>query len=241
MIAKKLIFTLEKSYYTLWLNKKNVLIREILEKNWANYGTDLHPRDRRMNILAEKGVDGMSTENVRFLFNEIVRQSARNGAYLEVGMYRGCSLLSAALFNPSTRCIGIDNFSEFGKEGENEGLLNENLRKFRNPKNTEYYDVDYREGIKKIFSNEPNLKINIFFYDAQHSYENQTEGLRMMLPHLAENCIIIVDDFNWKQVERANADFIKENPAFKSIFKIKTESNCSKDWWNGIEVIARGV
>lgn len=217
------------------------MINEILKENWNNYKTELHPKDRRMDILREREVRGMSTENVRFLFNEIVKQFAQNGVYLEVGMFQGCSLLSSALFNPSTRCIGIDNFSQFDKEGKNQENLKKNLSKFNNPKNIEWHNEDYKKAIKKIFTKEPNLKVNVYFYDGNHSYENQIEGLRVMLPYLADKCIILVDDLNWEQVERANNNFIKENPDFKSMIKIRAKSCGSEDWWNGIEVIGRGI
>lgn len=225
------------------------MISKILKECWVDYKKDLSPKDRKMNILKERAVRGMSTENIRFLLNEIVKRFAQKGTYLEVGIFRGCGLLSAALFNPSTRCIGIDNFSQFNYNSEgwrpsdnlnNEEELKNNLAKFSNVKNIEWYNGGYKEIIKNLFTKEPKLKVNTYFYDGEHSYRNQLEGLKMMLPHLSERNIIIVDDLNWKKVEKANKDFIKESPDFKSIIKIKTKGNCSKDWWNGIEIIARG-
>jgi hypothetical protein len=215
------------------------VLKEILNKNWVNYRKDLHPIDRRMDVLREKNVAGMSSENVRLLINEIVRAFAKDGTYLEVGSLQGCSLLSAALFNESTRCIGIDDFSEFNKYGVNEEMLRENLSKFNEPRNIGFYRGNYKKEMIKIFSREPNLKIDVYFYDGSHAYEEQMKGLIEMLPHLAKKCIIIVDDINWEQVEKANKDFLKKQKDFKSILKIKTKGNYSKDWWNGIEIIAR--
>jgi len=154
------------------------MIEKILKECWINYKKDLNPRDRRMGVLKEKGVRGMSTENIRFLLNEIVRRFAKRGTYLEVGMFRGCSLLSAALFNPSIRCIGIDNFSEFNYNSSgwrpsdnlnNEEELKNNLAKFPNVGNVRWYNGDYKGVIKNLFAEEPNLKVNIYFYDAGHS------------------------------------------------------------------------
>lgn len=226
------------NYFTY--TSKNQNIKKILKENWKNYKIDLHPIDRRMNILRENKVNGMSTENVRFLFNEIVKQYAKNGLYMEIGTYQGCSLLSAALFNPSTRCIGIDNFSQFDEGCENQEILKANLSKFDNLQNIEFYKGDYEKVIKNIFNKEPNLKINVYFYDGHHSYKNQMDGLRVILPHLEKKCILIIDDYNTDRVERANHDFLKENLEFKAIIKIKTNGNSSKNWWNGIEVIGRG-
>jgi len=219
---------------------ENFDIEKILSNNWPNYRSDLFPKDRRMSVIRLKEVAGMCTENTAFLIDEIVRVIAYKGVYLEVGTFNGYSLFSAALFNPKTRCIGIDNFSQFDSEHKNENALRTNIKKFHSPKNIEFYNMDYKDAVGHLFSKEPNLKINVYYYDGEHSYENQLEGLRIMLPYLSERCIILVDDVNYERVDLANRDFITQHPEFKSIFKIKTERNGSKTWWNGFEVIARG-
>ena len=223
-------------------------LEEILRKYWSHYEIDEFPNnDSRMMVLEDKEVFGMSTENIRFLINELVRFIGK-GVYLEVGMLYGCSLLSAALFNPGVRCIGIDNFSQWGG---NEEILQKNLLKFGNPKNIEYYIMDYREGISYIFSKEPQLKVDIYYYDGDHSYANQIEGLDVIHPHLKSKCIILVDDIDWKFVSDANRVWLKKHPDFSS-FKISSMKNLDekltekdiphreRPWWNGFEVITRG-
>ena len=129
-------------HYTRFHVNKKSEITKILEENWKDYKIDLYPKDRRLSILEKKKVYGGSTENIRFLINEIVRRFAKNGVYLEVGIWHGCSLLSASLFNSSTRCIGIDNFSELNPEDKNESILRENFKKFGDPENIEFYKKD---------------------------------------------------------------------------------------------------
>jgi hypothetical protein len=220
-------------------NKKK--IKMILKNCWQNYESDFFPEDRRMYALEYKRVEGMSVENVRFLINELVRNFARLGTYLEVGTWRGCSLLSAALYNPTAKCIGIDDFSEFDQYKNNEKILNDNLEKFGRPENIKFYKGDYKEVVSKIFAENPELKINVYFYDGNHSYEDQLYGLKIMLPYFAQKAVIIVDDLNWERVEKANSDFIKENPEFKSLIKIKTGGDGAPDWWNGIEIIGKNI
>ena len=215
------------------------VIESILRGGWANPSEDLFPKNRRMRVLGDKEVDGMSSENVRFLVNETVRRFAHRGVYLEVGMYRGCSILSAALFNPSTRCIGIDNFSEFDGEGMNHAILKANLGKFGNPPNIEYYNMDYREAIERLFAREPQMKVEVYYYDGKHTYDDQIEGLETMLPHLSKSCAVLIDDLNWDYVENANIDFLKVHPEFESAFKIFARGEGTDDWWNGFEVITR--
>ena len=217
------------------------MVKAMLRECWDDPAVDLFPKDRRMRVLAERGVDGMSCENVRFLVNELVKRFASGGVYLEVGMFRGCSILSAALFNEATRCIGIDNFSEFDDKGTNKEILKENLAKFGTPSNIEYYNMDYREAIAHIFASEPQLRVDVYYYDGEHTYEAQLAGLEIMLPHLSERCVILVDDINWDYVERANQDFLKAHREFASAFKTKSRGCGTDDWWNGVEVIVRRV
>ncbi len=227
-------------FFRIHVDKKSK-IYNILTENWQDYRIDLYPKDRRMSILEQKNVIGMSSENIRFLINEAVRKFAKEGLYLEVGTFYGNSLLSAALFNPSTRCIGIDNFSQHNPYNENEGIVRNNLGKFSHSSNVEFYNQDYKEGIKRLFSHEPSCKVNVYYYDGFHHYRDQLQGLEIILPCLAQECVILVDDINLEDVEEANKAFLRKNPDFKSVFKVRTEKNGSKDWWNGFELITRGI
>jgi tRNA G46 methylase TrmB len=239
-MLKKITHRFKSRFFRVRVNKRSK-IYDLLLENWENYKIDLYPKDRRMCILEIKDISGMNTENIRLFINETVRRFANNGIYLEVGTFKGSSLLSAALFNLSTHCIGIDNFSQFNPEIKNELILKINFQKFDNPKNIEFYNQDYEEAIRYLFYNKPTLKVNVYYYDGWHSYENQIRGLRIMLPHLAYKCVILIDDINKSQVKKANRDFIKENRDFKSVFTMRTKGNCSNDWWNGLEVITRGI
>jgi len=211
---------------------------EFLKKLYGDdYDHCLHPIDRRMKIIDDFGIEGMSTENTRFLINELVRLYAKT--YLEVGSFKGSTIISASVFNENVRCISIDNFSEFDGAGTNNSVIQKNIIK-ANVSNIECYNADYKDAIKDIFSNEPELKIDIYFYDGNHSYENQLNGLNVMLPHLSSKCIIFVDDINWDDVKNANNVWLSENPEFKC-HNIFTEANSSKTWWNGFSIIYRGI
>lgn len=216
-------------------------ISNILKENWRNYKYDPYPIDRRMRVLNDKQIAGMCSENIGFMINEIVKRFAKGGAYLEVGSYMGYSLSSAALYNPSTRCVGIDNFSTHDPKNENEKILKENLKKLGLLENVEFHNRDYMQAFELIRGKEPDLKIAVYYYDGDHLYEEQIKGLSLALPFLSERCVIIVDDLNYDSVEDANRDFISKNPDFKSVFKIKTKGLTTLAWWNGLEIITRGI
>lgn len=213
-------------------------VASVLTDNWSDCFAGSHPRDRRMRCLADQGVDGMSTENIRFLINEVVKRFAEGGLYMEVGTYRGCSLLSAALYNARTQCVGVDNFSLFDPEQENEKYLKSHLAKFDNPKNIQLRKGDYSDVVPEYFKHRSDLKVNVYFYDGPHSFEDQLKGLEIVRPHLARESIVLVDDLNVPEVERANRIFLRQNPNFRSVFRVKTNGENPLTWWNGFEVIA---
>lgn len=219
----------------------NSKIKDILEKNWEDYCLDTHPKSRRMKAIEGENIYGMNTENIRFLINEIVNFFAPEGVYLEVGTLNGSSLLSAALHNQSTRCIGIDNFSELDPEWKNEMTLMENLKKFDNLSNIEFYNMDYREAFQHLSSTENNFKIDVYYFDGPHGYKDEINGLEIALPYLSANCAILVDDVTWFQVDMANKIFLRKHTDFTSAFCIKPNIWQSKTWWNGFHVITRGI
>jgi precorrin-6B methylase 2 len=223
-------------------------IQKILLKGWDDYKKDLHPKDRRMRILKDNQIFGMTTENIQFLINECVRITADSCVYLEIGTFLGSTIISAALYNSQARCISIDNFSQFRfKKNKNLAMLKENIQKFKDIRNIEFYCLDYKRAISHIFSKEPGLKVDIYFYDGNHSYKDQLKGLNIILPHLSEKCIILIDDINWPLVQAATHDFLKQHNDFKSVFKITTSVNLpiakkgADDWWNGFEIITRNL
>lgn len=221
---------------------------------------DEYPNDRRMKVISDKNINGHSSENIRFIINECVRRYAKT--YLEIGVFQGCSIISAAIYNEHVECIGIDSFIGMGKNSSVK-RVNNNLSKL-NLKNVQIIQNDYQEGLLKLFLNRPDLKIDVYFYDGDHSYEHQKKGLDIIKPYLNEKCVILVDDAIWVDVNRANMDWLEENKDFKTLFfhhstpeKYKTEiekEGCSiKDpyfveeqkkknlWWNGLRIFYRGL
>src|SRR5215218_3932148 len=83
------------------------------------FGGDLradHPVDRRFAaVLAD--VPGMATENKLALLNLAAAHLEPGEAYLEVGSFKGLSLIGAMLGNAGRRFHAIENFLEFNPDG----------------------------------------------------------------------------------------------------------------------------
>src|SRR5512137_832282 len=72
-------------------------------------------------------VPGMATENKLKLLNLAVASLEQDEVYVEVGCYKGASLVGAALGNTDHRLFACDNFSQF--DGA-DASLRETLKKY---------------------------------------------------------------------------------------------------------------
>ena len=222
-------------------------LQNILDLYWDDLSCDVFPRDRSLAVIDNEGIQGMNTENIRFLIHLLVKYWAHNGIYLEVGSWQGASLISAALFNTTAQCLSIDNFSEFQfSDRNNRDILAENIKKFPQIRNIILHEGAYLQQLPEICST-LNKKVNVYFYDGAHDYISQKKGLEAILPYLADDGLIVVDDVNWKEVAVAVNDFLFENSQFQIIWQVKT-GDFSKDkslekidpcWWNGILVLSK--
>jgi len=207
----------------------------------SNWGPSIHNKlsNGRVKPLIEKGLFNPKKENIYFMINILVKKFLENKTYLEIGTHRGASIISAAYKNPSTRCIGIDHFELHHKPGEDiEQQLIENIKKF-NVNNIEYYKTEAVKGINYLFEKEPKLKIDLFYYDATHEYKPQLEIMEKMIPYLADDCLLCVDDLLVSGVLEALQQFLERNLDFCLRFLIVPTVQ-EGNWWKGWAIITRG-
>jgi hypothetical protein len=135
-------------------------------------------------------MEGMSSPKVRRLLNGLVNDDSR---YLEVGVWKGSTFISALTNHKPQFSCAIDDFSEF--EGTEEAFR-ENCRRHLgyepNLINADFSGVDITShGLRDI---------DVYFYDGCHSNQCQTLALTHFLPALAREFIFVVDDWNWEGV-----------------------------------------
>jgi hypothetical protein len=174
----------------------------------------------------------MSTFAVGAMINRAVSELDPGTCFVNVGVWNGFTLLCGMVDNPESRCIGIDNFSEFG--GPRDAFL-ERFGRYRSSAH-EFHEMDYRD----YFENSHQGKIGFYIYDGEHSYRNQLEGLKIAEPFLTDNALIMVDDTNWEAPRRATLDFIEQSENTYSV--ILDETCCypgHPTWWNGIMLLRR--
>src|SRR5262249_33506953 len=96
-----------------------------LPRLFARYPRSAHPRDRRFAAILED-VGGLARENNLALLNLAASLLGRGESYVEVGSFKGLSLIAAMLGNAGD-FVGIDDFS-LGGGGRRQ--LDANLRRY---------------------------------------------------------------------------------------------------------------
>ena len=151
-------------------------------------------------------------------------------SFVNVGVWHGFSFLASLLDNGSKKCIGVDNFSQFGGP---EAEFRARYEALKGPAH-EFHSMDYKEYFEKVHQG----KLGVYFYDGEHSYENQLMGLEVAQPYFAPGCIILVDDTNWQDPRRATLDFMSAHRGeYELLFDVKTADTRHITWWNGLMIL----
>jgi predicted O-methyltransferase YrrM len=196
---------------------------------FEDYPRSEHPLDRRFTpVLAE--VENLATENVLALLNLAASCLGPEEAYVEVGVLYGASLIGAMLGNEERRFVGIDDFRL--RDGSLD-RVEQNLARF------ELATPEFLVG--DVFELVPGgaldgTRIGVWYYDASHAYEAQLQGLRIAEPLLAPGALMIVDDTDWADVERAMNDYLVAQPRARRILALEGKDRGAPQWWEGMQV-----
>src|SRR5208282_3368053 len=189
-----------------------------------------HPADRSLaHILGE--IPGMATENKLRLLNCAVASLNHGEVYVEVGCYKGASLVGAAAFNPHARIFACDNFSQFDGAAD---ALRRTLDARTASGQVTFCDMDFRDFL--VAAPWRPARIGAYFYDGGHSFRDQYDGVALAIGHLADDAVVIVDDTNKRAARSANELVARALPGFELVLDLRTPRNHSPTWWNGVQV-----
>lgn len=189
-----------------------------------------HPRDRRLARVLDE-VKGLACENNLALLNLAASLLPDGESYVEIGTFRGTSLISAMLGNEGREFVAIDDFSF--RDGTRE-QLETNLERFGLPEPT-ILEGDAFELVRGGALE--GRRAGVYYYDNGHEYEQQLEALRMIEPYLAERALVIVDDSDWDDVSRATRVWLDEQPRAELLLDIAGKSRGNPAWWQGMWAI----
>jgi len=177
-------------------------------------------------------MEKMSTFALGAMVNEGVSQMRADECFVNVGVWKGFTLFAGMAGNARKKCIGVDNFSEFG--GPREEFFG-SFEAYRSPEHA-FFEMD----CDKYFSEVHRDPIGFYMYDGEHSYESQLKGLQIAEPYFSDNCIILVDDTNWDTARQATLDFAKNSSGrYETLLDAGTTENLHPTLWNGVMILRR--
>jgi predicted O-methyltransferase YrrM len=201
-----------------------------LPRLFEDFPRSEHPIDRRFQPVAE-GVENLARENNLALLNLAATCLEGDEAYVEVGVFHGASLIAAMLGNEGKRFVGLDSFAFRDATLEK---VQENLACF----GLEPPEIVVGDAFELVPAGAlGHIAIGVWYYDASHAYEAQLDGLRIAEPLLAPGALVIVDDTDWDDVERAMDDYLAEQPRARRLLTLDGKSRGAPQWWEGMQVL----
>ncbi len=169
------------------------------------------------------GVGGFTSPRIRHLMNNLGGISQN---YLEVGIFLGATYVSAAYGNDHLCCTGIDDFSEFNENKDAEDTFIANCKK-------SHVMCQYiKDDCFNIKPDEILFPQDLYLFDGSHDYESQKRAITHFLPMMADEFILVIDDFDWKDVHEGTSAGIKESAVEVLFEQVLTGT----DWHNGIYI-----
>lgn len=177
-------------------------------------------------------IDGLSSSKVRHLLNNLC--TLPNARYLEIGVYRGSTFISALYNNTNNLldAIAIDNWSEYGCQKD---IFYNNCIHYLKENSFRFHEQDsFTVNLKELF----NQPINIYFYDGNHSFDCQRQAFTYYNSILSDTFIALVDDWNVSWVREGTRKGFEEL-GYTILFEQELPAYYVGDvdnWWNGLYI-----
>jgi len=193
------------------------------------------PLDPRFADVVKR-VDGMTTAHSLALLNLAAGLLGSHEIYLEVGSYRGRSVVGAALGADHDRFVAVENFREFGVSAdEGEHRIRATLAEWDLTDRVRLHRGDAFRLVPLGLLNRP---VGVYFYDGVHSRLAQYLALGIVEPFLADEALVVIDDASWPQVERSTASYVRRHPGYQLLFDLAADRQYDPKWCNGMKVYA---
>jgi hypothetical protein len=178
-----------------------------LSLQWVRASLQQADNERSKIGERERDIYGLSSLRLKCLLNNLC--AVENINYLEIGVYKGSTLLSALLGNTKTKAVGVDNFRYDDREpkkwaGENQiwenvkSHLYSNLERYSDPdsgvivKNISIIERDFREV---EWSKQP--KFDICFFDVNPvNAEIYDSFFEKVLIALSTEAVVVFSNFS---------------------------------------------
>lgn len=172
-------------------------------------------------------VEGYSSDKVRRLLHNLAAKSKR---YLEIGVHRGSTFIPAVHGNYHLQATCIDNWTLNNPEYKDREAFQANIDKWLTGHNVKVIDAE-------CFSIDPFLvagPVDLYFYDGAHDHESQRKALTHFYPVLADEFVLVIDDWRWEEV-RSGTNAAIRSLGLNVINSWELGSDNERDerrWWN---------
>jgi methyltransferase family protein len=183
-------------------------------------------------------IDGMSSPRVCNFLNRLVAHLEPGETYLEIGTWKGLTLLSAAYGNVDKVCIGCDKFRFWGRwtgfGWRARRAFRSNLERFRG----RCAHIDFHETTsKRLFDRHlVQAPVGVYFYDGDHSYAGTRHGIMAAVPILSRRAVILIDDWNASAVHRGAHAGLRDGGLTVLWQRELPGAHTKETWWNGLGV-----
>jgi predicted O-methyltransferase YrrM len=142
----------------------------------------------------------ITKDEVRSIYSVI--RERKPEIVIETGMGSGVSTVSIlSAMNDKGKLISIDPGLPYGKGDREVGFIIPSSMK----SNLVYVKGTSSERLEGVLRTLPRL--DVFFHDSDHSYQNVKFELGLVWPKIKENPLILIDNYDWSE---AAMDFAKE-------------------------------
>jgi protein O-GlcNAc transferase len=203
---------------------------DALQGAFDHFPDDTAPRDPLFARILDD-VGGLAKPNNLALIAAATSVLPAGESYVEAGSFKGASLIAAS-HGKEGDFVGIDDFS-MGDQGRT--MLDANLAAF-GCTHAQILEGDLFDVLRN--DRLGDRRVGIYYYDAAHGYQEHLDGLRLVEPHLADEALLIVDDTDWEQVERAVDDYLAAQPKAREVLRVEGKDRGAPHWWEGMRALA---
>jgi len=173
-----------------------------------------------ITLPGQSMVSGM----IPHLLNNLITEKTR---YLEIGTWKGTTAVSALYNNSPAHVTIVDSWEpRFGPTTKQDFI--DRCNKYLNyVPNFIHNDCFGFNPLEKDIHD-----IDFYFYDGEHEYQDHYKALTHYYDCLADEFILVVDDFNYEPVKPATMDAIRD----KNIKVLYSEELSHPDCSNGLYI-----
>ena len=197
-------------------------------------------------------VEGMSSPKIRHFLHSLASNfpgGKRSLKYLEIGVYKGSTLISFLGGNEEkfARVVAVDNFLEFDNSGTNFAKLQANLATYSKIDSIRDRLTFLKKSCWDVGQDlDRNMasggRFNVYFYDGPHDFEDHFKAISMFHKYLANDSVLIVDDYNQQRVrdgtQRGLSELVSRGE-FRVLGQWEVLSRWNGDaqgWWDGLGI-----